>query len=474
MAVDTNVNITPVAGMPPLTTESSGVSSSTSTERVKPTAASAAANVEAAQAGQGVVAKQDELAKTIATSGEAEAQASDFVATQAQEAVADTQKLIDAKKPFIDQAKREAQEAERRFESFTFTDPWANKSTGDRIEARLAIAITDFSNAMLGIRGNEVWDRIKADIDRDFEKQKIALHSKEQMAKWKRDGVKDMYDELQKELAALQIKQAKAKEVVAAKAEAMAKRAGVPEEVAKQNVVTAKANVDAAKDRQASEQRYEARASANQGKTSGVQVTSAKDTTTKGGIESDTKAAQFDILAHHGEKLAEQMDKLTSADVKAINTAASLADTLKEMPTLSAIAAKIGVDEETGLSPRAKAFIADLGPAYQAIGRLESGAAIGKGEGVDFKKKFLPRVSDSPEDLTNRAKNIRTDVGFWRGHIAKAPKTATPGTLPTVQTSANAVSSGTAAEIPKGAKQGRDRRTNKRGYILNGKFTALE
>jgi hypothetical protein len=149
-----------------------------------------------------------------------------------------------------------------------------------------------------------------------------------------------------------------------------------------------------------------------------------------GGVEADKNAAQFDILRQHGRSLAEQMKSLSPDDIKAINVATSSGDWLKESPAWTAVFAKAGLDEETGVSSAAKRYIEDLHRADQAIGRLESGAAIGKTEAIDFRNKFKPKISDKPEDISMRSNNILQDVNSWGAHVDRPARAPVPSPAP--------------------------------------------
>lgn len=272
MAVD--LNITPTAGMPPVTTESSGATSTSGSERIVPSAAStvAAGGLENASAD----VASAEAAVNPATTIEGQAAGKDVLAQTANAEAAERQKLIDAQQPFIDMARRQAREAEDSFANHKFYDYLKNRSTGDRIVSRIAAGLVGAGNGLLGISGNAVLDKINNDVNRDFEQQKVELHSKEQLAAWRREGVKDLYDQLQRSLAALDMKQAKAHEAVALKVESMALRAGIPEAVAKQNVVVAKQNEAAAAKKLEAAQRYENHAKTQSERSRGTQETSAK------------------------------------------------------------------------------------------------------------------------------------------------------------------------------------------------------
>lgn len=271
-----DIQITPTEGMPPVTTETGENTTTNQRSGFEQTPGAAAAEALHQTAAEGVTTAEGALAPATAGVFNAKAQGQDLLQAQAEQAAAERQALIDRRAPQLTAAKNDADAAEQRYLNHKFYDWWSTQSTGDKVIAHIAMGLNAFANAGLGIPGNEVADKIDRAINRDFDMQKVALHSKEQMAKWKKEGVTDLYDQLQKELAALTMKQAMAHEAVAAKAEAMALRAGATEAEAKQNVVTAKSNEAAQKLREETQQRYEKRAESGNTNKTGVQTTSAK------------------------------------------------------------------------------------------------------------------------------------------------------------------------------------------------------
>ena len=143
-----------------------------------------------------------------------------------------------------------------------------------------------------------------------------------------------------------------------------------------------------------------------------------------GGVEADKNAAQFAILKEHGTWIANAMPGLSDDDIQAVNMASSLADSAKDRPLLQVVATGLGVDAETGISSRAKEFIDHMERGNKAIARLESGAAIGKVEGQDFRDKMRPRVSDKRQDREMRSNNLRDDIQSWGAHVERGPRSA--------------------------------------------------
>lgn len=455
----TDIQLTPTANMPPVTTVTDGTTSSTERSGIVPSPAAVEAAANEAGAQDAVTLAENSVGVTAAAELAAKATAKDELAAHAEAQAKERQTLIDARKPFLDEAKSKADAAEDAVSNHQFYDYWSTKSTGDRIVSRLAKGLVAFANAGLHIQGNEIADKIQQEVAQDFAKQKAQLYTKEKIAEWRRTGVKDMYGQLQEELAALGVKQAKAHEAVAAKAEAMVLRAGAPLEIAKQNVVSAKSNVTAAGLRKESEQRYEQKAARSAGQNAGVSTTSAKPGA-GGGVEADKNAANFDVLKEHGGRIAKAMPGLSSDDVAAVNRVMNSEDFLDGKPLLTTVGTALGVDPETGVSPAAKAYLMDVRAASEGLGRVQSGAAIGSVENKRFVRALMPQISDTPNDRKMRADNVVKDIELRGAHMARPARNAAggePAPLP--------------AGLPAGAKLVGKTKSGKDAYRLpNGKL----
>lgn len=153
-----------------------------------------------------------------------------------------------------------------------------------------------------------------------------------------------------------------------------------------------------------------------------------------GGVEADKNAANFAVLKNHGDWLANTMPGLSPDDVKAINRVMSTDDWMEGKGTVSSIASAAGLDSETGISPRAKEYLDRAHRAAEGLGRVQSGAAIGTVEGIRFMKSLTPRISDTPETLQMRAKNIVEDIDARGQYMARPPRNpAAPAVAPAGQ-----------------------------------------
>lgn len=417
----TDIQLTPTAGMPPITTVTGSSGTFSGNEQIVQSPAAAAALTAAQQAGQNVSNAENAVVPAIGQTIEGKAAGTDLLQQQQLADNAERSQLIASKQPAISAAEKQAKEAESRFENHQFYDYLSQRSSGDKIMSKIALALNAGANAYLGIAGNELADDLKHKVDMDFDKQKIQLHSKENIAKWKKEGVKDLYDKLQLELGALDVKQAKAYEAVKLKSESLALRAGIPEAQAKQNVVTAKMDEATAAKKLEAAQRYEKHASSKRDVSNSTSTTAAK--AGGGGVEADKNAANFDVLKEHGDWMARAMPGLSESDVAAINRVVG-AETFREnWPGVSAALTQVGIDPEKGASSQAKEYINRLHSYEEGLGRLQSGGAIGAKEGMRFQDSARPRVTDTKEERVNRAKILTTDIGLRGAHVARPGRT---------------------------------------------------
>lgn len=394
--------------MPPVETTTTGTNNSVSRSGVAQSPAAAQAQQAESQALENVANAEQQVGTGIEQQLQAKATGQDLISANAETGVNETKQLLSARQPIIDAAQREADAAEQARANYKFHDYWANKTTGDKIVTRVAMALNSLGNGILGIAGNDIADRVQKDVDLDFKRQEKELYSLEQTAKWKKEGVKDLYDRLQTELAHLKLTQSMAHEAVAAKAEAMMARAGIPMEVAKQSVIVAKAREAATQMRMEATQRYEQKVDRQSANTASNQLTTAKNQ--GGGVEADKNAANFEVLKQHGEKIANKLTSMAPSDIAAVNRVMNSEDFLDGKPILTTLASVLGKDAESGISDDAKAFLTDVRAAAEGLGRVQSGAAIGSVENKRFVRSFMPQQSDSPKALQQRAENIRKDI----------------------------------------------------------------
>lgn len=126
----------------------------------------------------------------------------------------------------------------------SFHDFWANKSTGDRIIAGIARALGTFNPS----GHNEAMEYQQKEVDRDFDKQKANILSKENIAKWRRENEDNADARWHEERGDLAWKQSAANKYLAAKNLTMLMKTGMPLEDAEKNVLVKGALLKSAKD----------------------------------------------------------------------------------------------------------------------------------------------------------------------------------------------------------------------------------
>lgn len=434
MAVD--INLTPTADMPPVTTDTTGTTATTGTSTTQGSSgitpspeAQAAAGAEVA-AQQGIATAQQAVEAAQAPAAEAKAKGAD---EEAALLVKDSAAADLVRRAYLDRINAASQAADsdaKKFENYQFHDYWSSLPMGKRIGAKIQMAIGGFASAFLG-GPNVALEQLNRLADRDFEQQKLQLASREKIAAARRAGVTDLYGAMQRDLAALEMKQALAHKAIAAKAQAEAIRQGIPLEQATQHVLVAGSLATAAEKELAAKQRYESHFQQEQARKAETarkaeeQITSAKKGQ-GGGVEADKNAANFDVLKNHGTWIAQEMPKLSAEDIKAVNAVMGTEDFLQGDGTVKALiaagAAKAGFDPETGISSTAKEYLDRVRRAAEGLGRVQSGAAIGSVENKRFVKSLMPQTSDSPEDLTKRADRIMQDINSRGAYLARPPR----------------------------------------------------
>lgn len=191
-------------------------------------------------------------AQAPANAAVAEAKAQGLDDRAAQSAI-DAQEIADKEAEFqkhVAEATARADAAEKEYSQHQFHNRWDEASTPKRLLGALAITFGG-----LGGDKNQALEVLNTTLARDMERQKQALASKEQIAKWRREGVKDMYAQFQDEMGIVKVRQATQLQAVADKAEAMLVRRGIPAaqaandvEVMKLRAAAAKAKQDGTKD----------------------------------------------------------------------------------------------------------------------------------------------------------------------------------------------------------------------------------
>src|SRR5689334_16657848 len=115
-----DIQITPSAGMPPVTTETQGQTSSAGSEQIVPSNAALEAEQNAQTAAGNVAEAEQAVTPAIAETIEGKAQGLDAQAQAVEQANQERDQLIAARMPAIKDAERQAKEAEDRYINHQF------------------------------------------------------------------------------------------------------------------------------------------------------------------------------------------------------------------------------------------------------------------------------------------------------------------------------------------------------------------
>jgi hypothetical protein len=236
--IGTNVPITPTIPAP-----KHGQLSQT-VRQVTPAPGEAEAIERARLSARDAAGADADVLRAKAAESEAAAQAKDDQSVQLrldQQEAEDKQAELEAREAA---AREKFDKAQQDVANFKFHEYGSDKSLGDRLIGKIAVALGTF-NLSGNHPHNEAAEKLQREVDRDFDRQKLDLMSKENIAKWRREGVTDASAKMKEEMGALYTRQAKFHEAIAAKATAMAIRAGIPVEEAQANALVKK-NIAAA------------------------------------------------------------------------------------------------------------------------------------------------------------------------------------------------------------------------------------
>lgn len=142
-----------------------------------------------------------------------------------------------------------AEDSQKQYKDFKFTNWWARQDTGTKVLANISIFLGGFVS---GVKGgdNKALAQINRVIDNDFRQQQQELGQLKTFAEWKRQGEQDLASKYRTESAKLLVKQSRATAAAAEEAKAELLRNGADEATATNNVVVrgllAKADSDMA------------------------------------------------------------------------------------------------------------------------------------------------------------------------------------------------------------------------------------
>lgn len=200
---------------------------------------------------QGAAAGQRQVAEAQQAQGAAETGALD-AAARAKEDMSVQERLaaqdVADRMAAADQRRAAAQsmfdEESAKLKAFQFHEYFDQPGTGNEIVAYLGAALGAGAATMSG-GPNFALQQINSRIANSFARQRAQLDSQEHRTELARRGVQDVDTALDRELAALELKEAHARKATAAYGEAIAVRAGIPVAQAKNDALVAQTNSEA-------------------------------------------------------------------------------------------------------------------------------------------------------------------------------------------------------------------------------------
>lgn len=408
---EVNLNLTPTAEMPPVTTDTTGTTGTTGTTNTEgtsgilPSLAADQAATKAVGAAEGVATAQQGVEAAQAPALEAKAKELDAAAAADDAAALEAARVRQNYLERIGAANAAVDADTKKYENYQFHDYWSSLPTGKKIGAKIQIALGGFAAAFLG-GPNRALEQINREADRDFEKQKLQLASRERLSTLRRQGVTDLYGAMQRDLAALEVKQGLAHKAIAAKAQAEAIRQGIPLEQAQTHVLVAGSLATAADKDLAAKQRYELHFQQEQAKKAETaRQQSEQVTSAKAGKQAPVYDANGNVM---GTTDAEQAHKVRG-EIDTAQQAKALIDKLRASYDEKGVATDVDtIRERRGYQAELKALI----PGLKGLNRLTHeevelfGAVTGGNIDAFLGKegggtKALNRLSESLDQLVS-------------------------------------------------------------------------
>lgn len=324
--------------------------------------------------------------------------------------------IIDAGNEEIKNRTAEYDSQYEKYKSMDIKDYWADKSTGLKIVAAIAMGVGAFGAALQGKTTNDAAGIITSAIDRDFQRQKENILKQRDVVGAAKEGIGVARSAKVDQLADLNLKQAAALDTIAAKYEAALKQKGVSEAEIQGDATLNKIKQEALSRKQAVEQGLRA------------------SVTTK--VEKSIAQAQYDATT--GEPIAGPRGKVTEDQAKAetyLNDMKSAAGEMNKsgVPSKKAYeqvrayeaqnklgfgGANVGAlrdalglrgGREEGLSAKDQQAMAAQNAWISAYIKSRTGAGENVQEAENYARSMMPREGDSKEVLATKAK-LREDA----------------------------------------------------------------
>lgn len=187
--------------------------------------------------------KQNEL--NVQKAKEAEAKAAEDAIRLAEKQTATDSVLKQGEEDF-NRRMAEYDAQYEKYKNMEIKDYWDDKSTGTKVAAAIAIGLGAFGASMSGRQTNDAANIISAAIDRDFNRQRENILKQKETIGVAKEGMEIARQAKTDRLNDLNLKEAAAKEAVAAKYEQKMRQIGIPEAEIQNDAVLNKLKQDAA------------------------------------------------------------------------------------------------------------------------------------------------------------------------------------------------------------------------------------
>lgn len=215
--------------------------STTSTQRVMPTAAEKGLLTEAATLGQQQVAQTQQLAEARVGQREGEAQRAEIEAEQRAAQAEEQQQIVDRGRQLITRRESEAKEAAEAAANFKIGQFFDDKPTSQRVITGLAIALGEIGRGLTGGQRNVAFEIFQGNVQQFQRQQEQKLAQLGQRAATAERGVDRASAQSADDLRTLQIKQAGFWKKVEADARASLARQGMDAAAIEDNLVVTRA-----------------------------------------------------------------------------------------------------------------------------------------------------------------------------------------------------------------------------------------
>jgi hypothetical protein len=304
-------------------------------------------------------------------------------------------------------AEREAQY--EAFKKIEFKDYWADKSTGNKILAAIAISLGGVGQALTGAKNNAALDVVQNAINLDFETQTAAASKQQELTQISEKRVGFATDNRKNLLLDLELKQAAAMDAAAGKFGAMLAAQGVPQAQIQSNATILGLQA------KATEKKIEVQ----EGLRKNIQTETQKKIETlqfdsQGrpiGKEKPLTESQGNALTF-GKRMEAGIKNYDKAGGLSIEGAEKIRQAVRENQVFDKVAGVFLVGAGSlippNLSERDRLAAQAIQEVITAGLRKDSGAAIGVNEFQNEFNQFTPKRGDSPKVIAQSRATMDT------------------------------------------------------------------